>query len=76
MLKFLVGNLKRLSLLAGVRLRVRKSRERAAKMSAVLCKFLEIKQEQNLTSFEVIILFDFQAVPSSQASLESGSGSG
>lgn len=45
-------------------------------MSVGLFKFLEIKQEQSITSFEGIILFDLQAVLGSQASLSQGLGVG
>lgn len=43
-------------------------------MSVGLCKFLEIKQEQNIASFEGIILSDLWAVLGSQASLGQGLG--
>lgn len=45
-------------------------------MTVRLCKFLEIKQEQSITSFEIIILFDLQAGLHSQASLRQGLGLG
>lgn len=45
-------------------------------MSVGLCKFLKVKQEQSITSFEGITLFDLQAVLGSQASLSQGLGLG
>lgn len=45
-------------------------------MSVGLCKFLEIKQGQSITSFEGMILFYLQAGLHSQASLSHGLGLG